>query len=429
MASRIFSIFLGIVGCVKSEADGKINGMFFIKHSMAALLLALAIFATLFSGCTYTHNIKPEPPLGSLPEVTKEPLTVGVYYSPEFSTYEDVRYHGSNKFVARIGNASVALFDRVFPMAFEKVVTVTEGPPFGGEGTEIAAAIEPSIEAFNFALPFEKSTDQHSITYRFTMYTTKGVPFSSWTVWGKGPSKPKTPYPMQAPVRERIELNMQDAAVKFLSGFRTSSGADRIPFGQEGSVKINQASVASLDESAVLASVEPLVHPERLKEEFDSPIDQAGIIAINVSVTNKGIQRLLVRDSDIRLVLPNGRRIAPAGTSLLAARLAKPGQADAVTVGLLGAPLGGLVQMAEAAEEKKKRLARQNDFRAKQLGERVLGKNDSAQGFVYFMPAAGTPAFNQADLVVWFVDPETARGVQLKLPLKELGFKGAPAKK
>ena len=76
----------------------------------------------------------------------------------------------------------------------------------------------------------------------------------------------------------------------------------------------------------------------------------------------------------------------------------------------------------------KARADRQSDYRSKELQDVFLGKDESAHGFVYFVPPAGTQAFTQATLRVRFVDAEEATSILVQLPLSGLGFKGAPAK-
>ena len=393
-----------------------------MNRSFVFLLAVVSISASLCFGCGFKQTLKINPPLEQLPEVAREPCCVGVYYSPDFRAYEHRRASGPHWFIAPLGEASVAMFDRVFPMVFEKVVQVADLPPFLEKQDDIVAVIEPRIEAFHFRLGFEKDSELCSVTYRITVYTLEGVPVSSWTVKGKGAASYMGGW-------KHINLDMQDAAIKFIKGFRESLGKGNLAFLSKSRVQEYQESTPPLDKTLVFAVAQPFVNPERLKEEFGIPLNEAGIIVIKVSFRNDGEQTLLVRGSDIHLVLSDGKRIAPACPMALTSRLEEVSHAGGAVAAILGAPLGLLVTFAGGAEKSKKRIELINKLQAKQLGERVLGKSDAAEAFVYFIPAQGTPAFNEASLAFCVIEPDTARGVRVELPLENLEFGGAPARK
>lgn len=395
-----------------------------MNRSFVLLLGVMLISASLFSGCSFKHTIKINPPLEELPEVAREPCCVGVYYSPDFRTYEHRRTFGSHWYIAPLGEASVAMFDRVFPMVFEKVVQVTDLPPFLEKQDDIVAVIEPRIEAFHFRLGLEKNSELCCVTYRITVYTLDGVPVSSWIVKGKGAAS----Y-WDSPVWNHINLDMQDAAIKFIKGFRESLGRGNLAFLSKGRAQEYQESTPPLDKNLVFAAAQPFVNPELLKEEFGIPLHEAGIIVIKVSLRNDSEQTLLVRGSDIHLVLSDGKRIAPAFPMALTSKLEEVSHTGGAVAAILGAPLGVLVTFTKGAEKSKKRMELINKLQAKQLGERMLGKSDAAEAFVYFIPGQGTPAFDKASLTFCFIEPDTARGIRVELPLENLGFGGTPAQK
>jgi hypothetical protein len=395
-----------------------------MNRSFVFLLGIIFISASLFSGCSFKHTIKINPPLEELPEVAREPCCVGVYYSPDFRTYQHRRASGPHWVIAPLGEASIAMFDRVFPMVFEKVVQVTDLPPFLGKQDDIVAVIEPRIEAFHFRLGMEKESERCSVTYRITVYTLDGVPVSSWIVKGKGAAS----Y-WDSPVWNHINLDMQDAAIKVIREFHESLDSGNLAFLSKSRAQEYQKSAPPLDKNLVFAAAQPFVNPERLKEEFGIPLNEAGIIVIKVSLRNDSEQALLVRGSDIHLVLSDGKRIAPVCPMAVTSKLEEVSHTGAAVAAIFGAGLGLLASFAEDAEKSKKRIELINKLQAKQLGERVLGKSDAAEAFVYFIPAQGTPAFNEASLAFWVIEPDTAGGIRVELPLENLEFGGAPAQK
>lgn len=185
---------------------------------MTGSLTLSAAFA-LLAGCT--HAIPLKATVDSSPTVVQVPTAVGFYYSPEFRAYQHVGSRGGDKWVFPLGEASVTLFDRAFPIIFESALPVQNLPPLEGGDMEFAAVIEPEIEGFEFDLPFLKTgTFTAEITYRFTLYSLNGDPFASWTVRGEGANRGKIGFEVARWPGEAADLAMQDAAKKFIAGFR-----------------------------------------------------------------------------------------------------------------------------------------------------------------------------------------------------------------
>jgi len=183
---------------------------------MRALLLVLV--AIPLSGCSHVCPLKAT--IDAPPNLNKIPLTVGVFYNSDLRNYEHSRAIMQHRWVVPIGNASVSLFDLALPMIFERVVNASSRPPYQEEKQKLAAVIEPTIEEFNFSVPFALGGYEAEISYRFTLYSLDGTPFASWTVKGEG--KRGTCFDCLTharPIGEATDLAMQDAAKKFLVGF------------------------------------------------------------------------------------------------------------------------------------------------------------------------------------------------------------------
>ena len=147
--------------------------------------LTLWLVTMLLVNCTHTIPLKAtiEPPI----EGAQVPAAVGVYYNAEFRAYEHAGSRGGDRWVFPLGPASVTLFDQVFPRMFASTRSVQSRPPLSTGDTELAAVIEPKIEAFDFGLPCLKTgTYTVEIAYRFTLYSPRGDPIASWLVKGVG---------------------------------------------------------------------------------------------------------------------------------------------------------------------------------------------------------------------------------------------------
>jgi len=187
--------------------------------SRVGRLSMLPLLAWLIAGCTHAIPLKGnlEPP----PDTKRLPLAVGIYYSPDLKAYEHVGARSGDWWAFPLGPASTKLFDKVFPIAFESAPVVPNLPPLNPVGPQVAAVIEPRIEAFDFDLPFLKTgTYRAEITYRFTLYSPQGESLASWTVTGVGAKPSQVGFEFARWPGEAADLAMQDAASKFLTGFR-----------------------------------------------------------------------------------------------------------------------------------------------------------------------------------------------------------------
>lgn len=179
------------------------------------LLLSLAALA----GCTHAIPLKPalDRPAG----VQQVPLAVGVYYSAEFREYRHVGSRMGDQWDFALGPASVKLLDAALPMIFESIVPVPGKPPLAGGPGKLAAVLEPTIEEFDFSLPFLKTgTYSAEIAYRFTLFSPAGEPLAAWSVRGRGDKPGQVGFEFARWPGEATDLAMQEAATKLVQGFR-----------------------------------------------------------------------------------------------------------------------------------------------------------------------------------------------------------------
>jgi hypothetical protein len=203
---------------------------FFMKKK--TIYLALLLIVTSFlSGCTY--NVYPNATLPQKPLIEQLPLTVGVYYSDEFQTYELVPYIPQSTAIYRIvlGPPSIALFDQIFSEMFEKVVQVSSLPPLPEAKTDIKAVIKPNIEGLvanadlNRMIPSDTWV-QVDIYYMINLYDLNSALIASWSIKGSGSVRGSLKYPLvTAMVRDAAQNAMQNAAARFMLGFRKNSEA------------------------------------------------------------------------------------------------------------------------------------------------------------------------------------------------------------
>ena len=101
-----------------------------------AILPGLLAPAVLLFGC----KVSPKPKIDPLPTINQIPLDVGVYYGPEFRTYE-YRFEGyrvsgdpGDKESFAIGKASVDLLNQLLRGMFKNIVEVEQRPHLSSLG-------------------------------------------------------------------------------------------------------------------------------------------------------------------------------------------------------------------------------------------------------------------------------------------------------
>ncbi len=186
--------------------------------------LTLWVILSPLMGCSMKGAVNPE---FTTLAVDRVPVTVGVFYSTEFRTYEKTRSLATGPFTVPVGEPSVRLFEQLFHAMFENVVHVQGPPPLARAAPALAAVIEPKIEEFDVDWDMWRAfqgEDAHwaEITYRITLYSPEGSSIASWTVKGRGE---RGEFPRKCCSRlvylaEATAFAMQDAALKIMTGFR-----------------------------------------------------------------------------------------------------------------------------------------------------------------------------------------------------------------
>ena len=200
------------------------------KASLCLVFLLIAAYSGYGWTGTYTYVVPIDANLPRRPLIDPLPVTIGVYYSPEFSTHtheEMKEVEGDTiRYKFNLGFKSALLFGQVFSSMFEKVILVEKRPPLGPVGLELAAIIEPSIEEIRIAAVRHSDIYKHSlviITYRITLYSNSGVRLASYSVEGSGESRPSASIGTKS-FGEATHFAMRDAAAQFMAGFQDQQG-------------------------------------------------------------------------------------------------------------------------------------------------------------------------------------------------------------
>ncbi len=190
-------------------------------------------------------------------------------------------------------------------------------------------------------------------------------------------------------------------------------------------------------EGKVTVAADPYVGRERSERFFGQDLSKLGVIPVQLFVQNHGEGRLWLQPSSLSLTLPEGTSLKPVRAMVVGAmetpRGLSGGEAAALALGTFIGAFGGNpfvgYQMASDILKDKERgkvFQRTTDYWTKELKDVIVGKNESAHGFVFFVPNSGSAAFDEATVVYNLLDIDAAERFIIGLPLTGLQFSGAP---
>jgi hypothetical protein len=179
------------------------------------------LLLALLAGCGTTEfEARPSIPA---PLVTRIPVVVGVYISPEFrdKVYREDRQGGG--YAISIGKAQADAFMRLMDAMFTRVVPLPAANAGAGSDPEIRGVFEPVLEDFAFITPADSGTDVYAVSlrYRINGYRPDGQFVESWTFTGYGAAAaPGLLGKGSESLRQATQLAMRDAGAKLATEFR-----------------------------------------------------------------------------------------------------------------------------------------------------------------------------------------------------------------
>ena len=372
-----------------------------------ALCSIVVVSSGLLAGCAGTQDMdfEAKPTVEGLPVVKKSPLHAGVYYSAQFASHDQVRRSGRYNVHWHIGPASVGYFDQLLARVFEKTsrVETLGADELAKKGVDLVVAT--SLEHFDFPLGLEPYSERFGVTYRTTLYAPSGVPVSSWVEYGTA-----NHWKMFG---GHIEAYMQRAGEKFVRSFDQESAP-----GLAAIASSRQRAPEPIDVAALQLSARHTV-PSRLGPDAIRRLREEGFVFVDVSAVPKTSRAVVVRASDMRLRLKDGRVIDSAPPSALLV-IATRDSATPVVIGV--APLIGILatlgtEAAASAESDKSRSLLSDAVGQSLFGERELRADKGTDsGMVFFRLPPGASA-DEATVIAWAVEPATAAGSQVEVPL------------
>lgn len=371
-----------------------------------AACAAGALLSALVAGCgTMKFDLEATPVLDGLPQVNKSQLHAGLYYSPQFASYAHVRRYGEGEYHMHIGPASARYFDQLLPRVFAKVSRVEKlaADELAKKGVDVV--VVPSLEHFDFPLGLEPYSERFGVAYRITLYTPLGVPLSSWVIYGTKDH--------WGTFGGHIEAYIQRAGTNFVETFEKQGGP-----GLATVTALRQRPAQPIDVPSLQFSARH-TEPVSFDASAKAQLRKAGFVFVEVEGRVKAPRALVVRASDMQLRLKDGRMIDSSPPSALLVIAA--GQTGTPVVAGVS-PFGGIIaslamQAAASAESDKQRGSLNRAASAEFFGERVIGQDTGQDGGVVFFRLPPGSSADGATVLLWALEPATAAGSQLQLPL------------
>jgi hypothetical protein len=191
-----------------------------LPPATALLAAALAIAG---SGCSGTVVVEDTFPA---PLVEKLPLRVAVHYPASLTDFAYTEKTGSDReWTVRLGLANVRMFDAVFAGLFPEMQRVSEVSAAATEMPGHQAVVSPSVDAFEFSLPSQSSTDQYAVWIRYNLdvYDRQGSRVLRWPVSAYGQSGTGGLSDEESMERATV-LALRDAAAAIAVGFARQPG-------------------------------------------------------------------------------------------------------------------------------------------------------------------------------------------------------------
>jgi hypothetical protein len=198
-----------------------------VRHLASALPSCLALILTLLvSGCSLNEVVVE----GEFPSplLDKLPVTLGVYYKPEFREhefYDEATSRGESDWVVKTGAAQVKMYNTLLEGMFERVVLLNELPrkarvaEVGKQAVD--AILVPAVSELQYSIPTHTKINVFEIwmRYRYELYSASGEQLADWTMTAYGKTPTAFLRSAEAAVNLAAVVALRDAGANFAVNF------------------------------------------------------------------------------------------------------------------------------------------------------------------------------------------------------------------
>jgi len=194
--------------------------------SLLGRLLLTALVSALLAACTVKEVVvKGEFPT---PLLDKQPVTLGVYYKPEFRNhefYDQATTRGESDWIVKTGDAQVRMYNTLFGGMFDRVVLLNEPPRkdrVAAVGEQKGEAVQgPNGSELQYSIPTHTKINVFEIwmRYRFELYSPSGQQLADWTMTAYGKTPTAFLQSAEAAVNLAAVVALRDAGANFAMNF------------------------------------------------------------------------------------------------------------------------------------------------------------------------------------------------------------------
>lgn len=184
----------------------------------ATLALCLGLAACSTKEVVVTGSFPP-PLLESLP------VTLGVWYEPEFSAHEffdEAKGRAESTWIVKTGEAQVQMWDQLLNGYFDKVKPMDGKPSPQQMNPAVDAILIPRVDELQYAIPAHTNVKVYEIwmRYAFQLVTTNGEPIAEWTMTAYGKTPTAFLQSDEAAVNLAAVVALRDAGAHFVTSFQ-----------------------------------------------------------------------------------------------------------------------------------------------------------------------------------------------------------------
>jgi len=385
------------------------------------------------------------------PGAERLPFNVGIYYGPEFKSYEHYdRTYGESGFATPVGKFSVRQFDSMFYAMFVHTQLVDDRPPYAANdpASKLQAIIEPRIERFQMnAESFTTSPLTARVEYRFKLYSPEGTTLDTWDISATDVGKSPWAESGIDVVGARTEAVVRKASIQFMQKFYGSPAlarrlsetrknqieAARIKKEVDAAFDVSASAVAS-GAAAIMASTQ-LVGVDVSASLYwqvgltQVPIGRASakspVLATRLTIKNGRTKSIVFDPARLRLHTNRFSSLSPDSARTVAERMLRDsgssdgGGAAAIFFGPAGGAIFGAFAAINQANLKDEMLRQATDsYRHEQLRGQNIAPDQTVSGVAYFIALGIDGKLDQPELRVRIEDPSQGKTFETALNMK-----------
>ncbi|MFK7830989.1 MAG: hypothetical protein AB8B57_14515 [Congregibacter sp.] len=192
------------------------------RAARAQLYWPLLLMLALVAGCGTKEVVV----VGNFPPPLMQqlPVSLGVWYEPEFSGHEffdEAKGRADSSWIVKTGEAQVQMWDQLLDGMFTRVQPMDGKPAPEQMNPAVDAVLIPRVDELQYAIPAHTNVkvDEIWMRYAFELVTTNGDVIAEWTMTAYGKTPTAFLQSDEAAVNLAAVVALRDAGAHFITSF------------------------------------------------------------------------------------------------------------------------------------------------------------------------------------------------------------------